>query len=236
MACPAHRTTPRRLRQPVIACTGRLPPRVLGGLMTQSDLEPANDFVRRWLALPKQRRSRLTKQMPLAALQEAALAHRDMGMRRLCLFLLDHYANDQSADVFRQALRDPVPMVRENALHGLACERCRIEALCVADVVRDLVAMLASDPSAEVRHKTVAVLARFIDRDGRARDAIGRAARDDDDPAIRQVAQTVLESGQPHVRRRKSALRDARREARAMKVRSPSALPASPPGDGRRGP
>src|SRR5262249_30517819 len=121
--------------------------------------------------------------------------------------------------VFRQALRDPVATVREIALHGLACERCRVAELDVADVVSDLVGMLARDPSAEVRHKTVAVLARFVDRDGRARAAIGRAATADPDSAIRRVAQAVADTGQPHVRRRKAALRDVRRTRRAQNRR-----------------
>jgi len=187
--------------------------------MTPSDLQLANDFVRRWAALAPQRRARLGKQVPVAALQAAALSHPDLGMRRYCLFLLDHFANDQSAEVFRQALRDPVATVREIALHGLACERCRVAELDVAAVVSDLVGMLARDPSAEVRHKTVAVLARFVDRDGRARAAIGRAATADPDSAIRRVAQAVADTGQPHVRRRKAALRDVRRTRRARNRR-----------------
>ena len=97
----------------------------------------------------------------------------------------------------------------------------------MADVVSDLVDMLAGDPSAEVRHKAVAVLARFIDRDDRARDAIGQAAGQDGDPAIRQVAQAVVDTGLPHVARRKAALRGVRRSVRAArKARNPSAPPA----------
>src|SRR6266581_4450160 len=129
--------------------------------MTRTDLEVANDFVHGWVASPKQRRARLGRKLPVAAVQLAALRHPDLGMRRFCLFLLDHYASDASSDVFRRALRDPVASVREVALHGLSCERCRSEDLCVADVVTDLVDILASDPSPEVRHKTVAVLVRF---------------------------------------------------------------------------
>jgi hypothetical protein len=45
--------------------------------------------------------------------------------------VLDHHANDESCDVFRAALFDPVPHVRAIALHGLACERCRVGELCV---------------------------------------------------------------------------------------------------------
>jgi hypothetical protein len=179
--------------------------------MARTDLEVAHDFVQRWLALPKERRARLGDQIPVAALQIAALSHPDLGMRRCCLYLLDHYASDASTDTFRRALRDPVPSVREGALHGLACERCRHDDICVTDVVTDLIEILGSDPNAEVRHKTVAALARFIGRDGRARDAITWAAHHDPDPAIRYVAGTVADSGQPHIRRRKAALRDVRR-------------------------
>jgi HEAT repeat protein len=181
--------------------------------MTRTDLELAHDFVRRWTALPKERRARLGKQIPVAAVQVASLNHPDLAMRRFCLFLLDHYASDVSSETFRRALRDPVPSVREGALHGLACERCGHGDICVTDVVTDLVELLASDPSAEVRHKTVAVLARFIGRDGRAGEAIAHAAHHDADPAIRYVAQVVADSGQPHVARRKAALRDVRRAA-----------------------
>jgi hypothetical protein len=38
-----------------------------------------------------------------------------------------------------------------------------------------------------------------------------RAAQDDTDPAIRYAARAVVDSGQPHVRGRKAALRGARR-------------------------
>ena len=179
--------------------------------MTRTALEIANDFVHRWGALPKERRARLGWQIPVAAVQVAALSHPDLAMRRFCLFLLDHYAGDVSSDTFRRALRDPVASVREGALHGLACERCRHEDICVTDVVTDLTEILASDPNAEVRHKTVAALARFIGRDSRAGEAITRAAHHDPEPAIRYVARAAADSGQPHVPSRKSALRDVRR-------------------------
>ena len=192
--------------------------------MARSDLEVAHDFVHRWLALPKERRASLGNQVPVAALQIAALNHPDLAMRRFCLYLLDHYASDASTDTFRRALGDPVPSVREGALHGLACERCRHEEICLPEVVTDLLEILGSDPNAEVRHKTVAALARFMGRDSRARDALAWAAHHDPDPAIRYVAGTVADSGQPHVRRRKAALRDVRR----AKTETSGALTGSP--------
>jgi HEAT repeats len=117
--------------------------------------------------------------------------------------------------VFRLALRDPVPSVREVALHGLSCERCRTDDLCVADVVTDLIDILTSDPNVEVRHKAVVALARFLDRDGRASEAMARTASYDPDSAIRLVARTVVDRGKPHVRGRKSALREAQRQRRS---------------------
>src|SRR5262245_23520779 len=184
---------------------------VSAAAMARSDLEIAADFVRRWTALAKQRRGRLGREMPVAALQVAALHHADPAIRRFCLFLLDHYANDVSWNTFHRALRDPVASVRELALHGLACERCRSNELCITDVVTDLIDILGADPSAEVRHKTVAALARLADRDSRAGAALARAARNDSDSAIRLVAQRVIDSGDVHVRSRKAALRAAQR-------------------------
>jgi hypothetical protein len=179
--------------------------------MARTDIERASDFVHRWRALSKQHRALIGKQMPVAAVQVAALRHSDAEMRRFCLFLLDHFASDGSSETFRQALRDPVAFVREGALHGISCERCRTGEVCVADLVTDLAGMLVSDPNAEVRHKIVVALARFLSRDSRVGEAIERAADNDPDPAVRHVARTVANSGQPHHRGRKAALRDARR-------------------------
>ena len=186
--------------------------------MAQSNLEIASDFVRRWAALSKERRAQLGKKIPVAAVQAAALSHPDFGMRRFCLFLLDHYASDVSSGIFRRALHDPVAAVRESALHGLACETCRHEDVFVPDVVTDLIEILAFDTNADVRHKSVAALARFIGRDTRAGQAIARATDHDPDSAIRVIAQTVMDTGQPHVRRRKTALRDIRRASRRAAI------------------
>jgi hypothetical protein len=189
------------------------------GPMTPTDLEVANDFVQRWLTLRKDRRARLGMKMPVAAMQVAALRHADPALRRFCLFLLDHYASDASTDTFRSALQDPVPSVREGALHGLVCERCRKGDICVTDVVSDLIEMLAGDANAEVRHKTIVALSRFNARDSRAGEAIARAAHHDPDAAIRYVARGVAHSGEPHHSNRKAALRNVQRAKRERRER-----------------
>jgi hypothetical protein len=88
--------------------------------MARADLELATDFVYRWRALSRDRRARLGKQIPISAMQVAALSHPGLAMRRFCLFLLDHYASDVSSDIFRRALRDPSPSTRAPSMISLA--------------------------------------------------------------------------------------------------------------------
>jgi hypothetical protein len=179
-----------------------------------SSIEDAVRFVREWTSAPRSRRSSIGERMPVAAVRAAALTHPDSLMRRSCLFFLDHYDCDGSVETFRLALSDPVSFVRERALHGIACERCRHEEICVSDVVGDLVRLLASDTNPEVRHKTVVALGRFLGRDVRAPEAVARAAQTDLDAAVRLVARDMVSRGRPHHRGRKAALRDERRARR----------------------
>ena len=149
---------------------------------------------------------------PIAAVQAAALGHPNAKVRRDCLGVLDHHANDESGVVFAAALSDPVPKVRVVALHGLSCERCRVEELCVADVVPALVQAATTDPSAKVRHGAVPILAMLAGRDERARDALVTMARDDSDEYVRRVASAAVDGRDREIRSRK-AIR--RRDARA---------------------
>jgi len=89
------------------------------------DLEVVDDFVSRCRALANKKRRFQTSEIPLAEMRIAAVRHPDPWVRRTCLYFLDHDANDESTATFLAALDDPVTPVREMALHGLACERCR---------------------------------------------------------------------------------------------------------------
>ena len=162
---------------------------------TPAQRAAAHGFLARWEAASRRERERMGGRLPVAALQAVALDDPDPWVRRDCLSLLDHHAHDRSAGVFRQALHDPVPPVRELALHGLACERCGSEPVWSADVVPDLVEVLAGDPSPEVRHKALAALVGFAVRDGDARRAIAHAAQTDGDALVREAASRVVEGG-----------------------------------------
>jgi HEAT repeats len=147
----------------------------------------------------------------MALVQRGAREHPNARIRRECLGVLDPPTNDESSDVFRAALFDPVPHVRVIALHGLACERCRVGELCASKVVTDLVQVLDGDPNPKVRHGAVLVIARFLGRDARVVDVLARVAKADVDPLVQQVALAAVEGRGRDVRSRK-ALR--RRETR----------------------
>jgi hypothetical protein len=127
-------------------------------------------------------------EVPIRAMQAAALLHPNPKVRRECLGVLDHAANDQSVDVFRHALGDPVPRVRLVALHGLSCDRCRVGELCVEDVVSDLLRTVAGDPNPKVRHLAVQLVAKLVQSDARVGPSLEKAASEDPDDLVRTVA------------------------------------------------
>jgi hypothetical protein len=128
----------------------------------------------------------------LPDLQLAALHHRDPQIRRYCLGILDHHANDESMHVFARALSDEADVVRDVALHSIACESCKSEELCPADVVPALCRVLDSDPKPDLRIKALAALTRLMSRDERVRGALERAARTNSDAITRQCAADAL--------------------------------------------
>jgi HEAT repeat protein len=121
-------------------------------------------------------------------LQIGALEHPDPHMRRSCLWALDHFANDVSMAVFASALDDDVHFVRDIALHSLACESCKIDEACAADVVTPLLRVLESDPKPDLRIKALSALLRYAGRDQRVRDAFAHAARVNSDAEVRRCA------------------------------------------------
>ncbi len=143
----------------------------------------------------------------LELVQRGAGEHPNARVRRECLGVLDHYANDESGEVFRAAMFDPVPHVRVVALHGLACERCRVGELCASEVVTDLIRVLEVDPNPKVRHGAVLVIAGLATRDTRVVDVLRRVASDDVDAWVRKVALAVVEGRGRDVRSRKALRR-----------------------------
>jgi HEAT repeat protein len=151
--------------------------------------------------LPNKQRYQLVPELPIPEMQRAALADPNPWVRRGCLSFLDHYANDESVPAFLGALDDPVPFVRQMALHGLSCQRCRTAELCIADIVPVLSRVLAHDHSPEVRHKVIPILMDLSSRSSLAREALQRSSLSDEDVLIRQVAAAALEGRERDARR-----------------------------------
>jgi HEAT repeat protein len=175
-------------------------------------------FLRRWNALPNKQRYQLVPELPIPEMQRAALTHPNPWLRRGCVSFLDHYANDESIHVFLGALDDPVPFVREIALHGLSCERCRTAELCVADVVPVLSRVLATDESPAVRHKVVPILMHLSNRSSPAREALRRSSLADDDILVRQAATAALEGRERDACRSRHDLRRRAKTRRGKAV------------------
>lgn len=155
---------------------------------------------------PKDWKERLP-QADVALMQRAALYHPNGKTRRFALGVLDHKANDASTDVFREALKDPAPVVRLNALHGLSCERCRVGELCVDDVAASLIDVLEHDESPKVRHASLFPLIMLAGRDERIPAAFARAAANDPDDLVRAAAAEAAAGNYKRVKTRKSLRR-----------------------------
>jgi hypothetical protein len=151
-------------------------------------------------------------EVPVRAMQAAALLHPNPKVRRECLGVLDHAANDQSVAVFRRALRDPVPRVRLVALHGLSCDRCRVGELCVKDVVSDLLRTVSEDPSPKVRHAAVQLVAKQVLSDARVAPSLKKVASEDPDDLVRTVAHAGVLGSRGAFQSRKGLRRRLSRE------------------------
>jgi len=136
-----------------------------------------------------------------------ALEGKDPWLRRRCLEVLDHVANDASTEIFAAALRDPVGPVRASAIHGLTCERCRSAELCVADVAPLVIAAYEAEPESELRHKLLRVLYDLALRSRAAGEMLSRVADHDSDGLCREAAVSLLKAG--HVRSRRALERQA---------------------------
>ena len=176
------------------------------------DFTTAAVFLRQFFGATARQRSRLVTKAPLATIQRAALHHPNPFARRGFLAFLDHYANDRSIGVFSAALHDPIDFVRNTALHSLACESCKTEELCAAEVVPSLIDVLERDTNPELRTKSIPMLLRLAGRDARAWAAVKQVAMNDPDELIRQAAADGL-AGR-FVAPRKRYQRRQRRHAR----------------------
>jgi HEAT repeat protein len=135
------------------------------------------------------------------------LSHPHERVRERCCRLLDHLMDADSIPALIQALADPSELVRIQAAHALACDRCKTDS-CRATpeaVLPAAITMLASDPSAHVRAFTAELVGRWVHSRAAARDALTRAATQDPSPAVRKKASWYAPGGPIYRRTSKPA-------------------------------
>jgi HEAT repeats len=102
---------------------------------------------------------------------------------------LDHIADSDTFGPLVDALGDPSPEVRMQALHALACDRCKTSR-CDVDVATlpRATDLLRGDPDAHVRAMAVELVGKWAHTHPEASAALTSAAQDDPSPAVRKKA------------------------------------------------
>jgi hypothetical protein len=128
------------------------------------------------------------------------LHHPEPRVRMLCCQVLDHIMDPVSIPALVGALADPAPEVRCQALHALACDRCK-DGSCrpsAAAVLPAAIAILGGDPSAQVRNFAVEVVGAWVHTHPEAAAALESAACGDLSPAVRKKASWYAPGGTIH--------------------------------------
>jgi HEAT repeat protein len=121
-------------------------------------------------------------------------------VRMWCTKLLDHLVDQDALGDLVAMLDDPDDRVRADALHALACERCK-DNECQPDkaaVLPKAIALLDGDPSPHVRAVACGLVGRWVHTDEIACAALLRAHADDPAPAVRKKAGWYAPGGTIH--------------------------------------
>ena len=161
--------------------------------------------IERWiddLAVPHRRRDAAEALLRLGDAARPAVEERllseDPEVRAACTRLLDRLADNDSFDLMLWLLDDPDHRVRHNAMHALACDRCKGDDVCALprdQLIPAAARLVAEDPHPLVRATALEVLARWVHEDEVARAAIDRAAEADGDATVRKKAKWYLPGG-----------------------------------------
>lgn len=127
----------------------------------------------------------------------AGLKSPDTRVRMKCCQVLDHVMDAASVEAIIGALADPVPEVRREALHALACDRCK-DGQCrptAAQVLAPAISLLATDPSPQVRTYACELVGAWAHTHREAVIALEAAAAADPSPAVRKKASWFAPGG-----------------------------------------
>lgn len=118
------------------------------------------------------------------------LAHESARVRMLCCQVLDHVLDRDSIPVLIGAMADPADGVRMQAVHALACDRCKGGGVrpSASEVLTAAIRVLREDPNTRVRAMAAELVGAWAHTHPDAAAALTAAARGDASPAVRKKA------------------------------------------------
>lgn len=126
----------------------------------------------------------------------AGLSDPDPRVRCGAADFMDHHADADCAEKLRDmALNDPVPYVRDTALHALGCQRCKPEPLAV-DTLDIIILRAKTEESWKKRRGAVWSLAQR-NTDPGVRETLESLATHDPDPRVADAARGGLTRRRP---------------------------------------
>jgi hypothetical protein len=125
------------------------------------------------------------------------LGHPSARVRMLCCKVLDHIMDAESIPALTGALGDPDEEVRIQAVHALACDRCKSGDIRPApdSVLEAAIGLLRNDASRRVRTYAVELVAVWVHTHSEAVDALEAAAKGDVSPTVRKKASWYAPGG-----------------------------------------
>lgn len=117
------------------------------------------------------------------------LSHDSPRVRMHCCKVLDHVMDSADVPWLVAVLDDPAPAVRIEALHALACDRCKSNACRPgADVLARAAQLLAADPDPHVRAMAAELVGAWVHTHADAASALESATASDPSPSVRKKA------------------------------------------------
>ena len=130
------------------------------------------------------------------------LASADASVRLHCARALDHLVDESSLPALIELLDDPDCRVRVEAIHALACDRCKGDACrpAASVVLPKAIDVLGDDADPHVRAYAVELVGRFVHTHVSAEQAIVAAAETDVSAAVRKKARWYAPGGTIHAK------------------------------------
>lgn len=141
----------------------------------------------------------------------AGLRHESAAVRNYCCKLLDHFLVSEALGDVLGMLHDADPLVRQSALHTLACDRCK-QGACrpiEAEVLPEALRLLREDGDPHVRAMAIEVVGQYVHTNPIAERALVDANTNDRSPAVRKKASWYRPGGPIHTRTAPRAARKA---------------------------